>query len=177
MKAKDLLEASPLTFEGAARQISRRELVRLRADGAVHRAVHLSGEEQLMRLLVVALLLAGRAFGGCDLLIQGAVDGELQPLLAALQDKKEVRIAAWTYWTGTMAGKRVVVSRTEMGPINAAAATALGIREFQPAVVINQGTAGANNPELKVFDIVVGERTTDYGAWKSAHGDLGTGTN
>jgi adenosylhomocysteine nucleosidase len=64
-----------------------------------------------------------------------------------------------------------------VGPINAAASTALGIERFQPAAVINQGTAGASNPELRLGDIVVGERTTDYGAFEAAHGDAGTGMN
>ena len=110
-----------------------------------------------------------------DLLVQGAVDGELQPPLAALKNKKEITIAAWTFWTGRIGAKSVVVSRTEMGPINAAAATALGIEKFHPAAIVNQGTAGAHNPKLALWDIVVGEQTTDYGAFKSAHRDKGAG--
>jgi len=123
------------------------------------------------------LLCAARVFAGCDLLVQGAVDSELKPLLAALADKQEVRLAAWTFWTGRIGRKSVAISRTEMGPINAAAATALGIERFQPAVVINQGTAGGSNPDLRLWDIVVGERTTDYGAFAAEHGDAGTGAD
>jgi adenosylhomocysteine nucleosidase len=70
-----------------------------------------------------------------------------------------------------------VISRTEMGPLNAAAATALGIERFHPAVVINQGTAGGSNREVRMFDIIVGERTTDYSAFNSQHADAGTGTD
>ena len=77
-----------------------------------------------------------------DLLIQGAVDTELQPLLAALEGKKEIQIGAWTFWRGRIGGKRVVVSRTEVGHANAAVATALGITTFHPELIINQGTAG-----------------------------------
>jgi adenosylhomocysteine nucleosidase len=62
-----------------------------------------------------------------------------------------------------------------MGPINAAAATALGIERFHPAAVINQGTAGAHNPDLALWDIVVGESTTDYSAFKSAEMPKGAG--
>jgi Phosphorylase superfamily len=69
----------------------------------------------------------------------------------------------------------VVVSRTEVGPINAVAATTLAIVNFKPKLVINQGTAGANDPELKIFDIVVGEATVDYGAFRSSHADAGKG--
>ncbi len=112
-----------------------------------------------------------------DLMVEGAVDGELQPLLAALRDKKEVTIAAWTFWTGKIGAKSIVISRTEMGPINAAAATALGIERFHPGAVINQGTAGAHNPDLALWDIVVGESTTDYSAFKSAEAAKGAGTD
>ena len=58
-----------------------------------------------------------------------------------------------------------MISRTEIGAINAAAATALGVERFQPAAVINQGNAGASNPDLALGDIVIGEKTTDYGAF------------
>ena len=112
---------------------------------------------------------------GADIVVQGALDSELQPLLAALEDKEQIQIAAWTFWRGRIGAKRVVVSRTEVGPINAVAATTLAIVHFKPKLIINQGTAGANDPELKVFDIVVGEATVDHGAFRSSHADAGQG--
>jgi len=111
-----------------------------------------------------------------DILVQGAVDWELQPLLAALEDKQQIQLASWTFWRGKLGGKSVVISRTEVGPINAAAATTLGILTFRPRLVINQGTAGANDPQLKVYDIVVGESAVDYGAFRSAPARAGEGS-
>jgi adenosylhomocysteine nucleosidase len=105
------------------------------------------------------------------------VDGELGPLLAALEGRETVQVAAWTFWRGRIHGRTVVVSRTEVGPINAAAATALAITNFHPRLVINQGTAGADDPDLHVFDIVVGEATVDYGAFRSTHAEAGGGVN
>jgi adenosylhomocysteine nucleosidase len=125
---------------------------------------------------LLAILLAAPACAA-DLLIQGAVDWELQPLLAALQNRREVKVAAWTFWTGRIGGHGVVISRTDVGPINAAAATALGIHEFHPSVVINQGTAGAHNPDLNVYDIVVGDKTVDYGAFTSGPAGRGQGSD
>ncbi|MFN0166286.1 MAG: 5'-methylthioadenosine/S-adenosylhomocysteine nucleosidase [Bryobacteraceae bacterium] len=110
-----------------------------------------------------------------DLLVQGAVDTELQPILAALQNKKQVQIRAWTFWTGRIGRKSVVVSRTEVGPINAVASTIIAIERFRPGAIVNQGTAGAHNPSLRLWDIVVSEKATDYGAFKSVHGDQGQG--
>jgi adenosylhomocysteine nucleosidase len=110
-----------------------------------------------------------------DVMVQGALDVELQPLLTALEGRKVVKLDAWTFWTGRIGNKNVVVSRTEVGPLNAAAATAIGIRYFQPRIVINQGTAGGHNRALKLWDIVVGERTIDFSGVEQTHGDEGSG--
>jgi len=123
---------------------------------------------------VAIFFVACRLFSA-DLLVQGAVDQELAPLVAALQGKQEVHVAAWTFWIGRIGTRSVVISRTEVGPINAAAATALGIERFHPAAIINQGMAGAINPDLALWDIVIGEKATDYGAFSAEHGNLGAG--
>lgn len=68
-----------------------------------------------------------------------------------------------------------MISRTEVGPINAVAATVLAIMHFRPRLLINQGTAGANDPDLKVFDIIAGESTVDYGAFRSEPAKPGEG--
>lgn len=110
-----------------------------------------------------------------DILIQGALDSELQPLLKALEGREMIQIAAWTFWRGKLGNRRVIISRTEVGPINAVAATTVAILTFRPKLIINQGTAGANDPELKVFDIIIGQATVDYGAFTSKHADAGEG--
>src|SRR5512137_2469344 len=97
---------------------------------------------------------AGQPHPAADIVVQGAVDTELQPLLAALEGKEPIQIAAWTFWRGRIGGRTVVVSRTEVGPVNAATATTLAIQNFRPRLIINQGTAGAAVADLKLFDIV-----------------------
>ena len=112
-----------------------------------------------------------------DIVVQGAVDTELQPLLGALEGKEQIQIGAWTFWRGRIAGKTVVVSRTEVGSVNASTATTLAIVNFRPRLIINQGTAGAAVPALKLFDIVVGEATVDYGVFRSTPADAGAGVD
>ena len=119
----------------------------------------------------------GQAYPPADIVVQGAVDTELQPLLAALEGTEPIQIAAWTFWRGRIGGKTVVVSRTEVGSVNAAAATTLAITNFRPRLIINQGTAGAATADLELFDIVVGEATVDYGAFRSAHAGAGAGVD
>ncbi len=120
---------------------------------------------------------AAAPYPAADIVVQGAVDTELQPLLGALEGRELIQIAAWTFWRGRIAGKSVVVSRTEVGPVNASAATTLAIVNFRPRLIINQGTAGAADPSLSVFDIVIGEATVDYGAFRSAPADAGAGVD
>ena len=134
----------------------------------------------MLRRSFLAACAAAAAAAPADpaaLLVQGAVDSELQPLLAALERPQPAQAGSWTFWEGRIGGKRVILSRTEVGPINAVAATVLGIERYQPALVINQGTAGAHNPDLHLWDIVVGERTVDYSAYTSDHADAGAGTH
>ncbi len=126
-------------------------------------------------LLLVLCLPAGAA--QVDLLVEGAADSELQPLIAALAGKQEVHVGAWTFWTGKIGRKNVVVSRTGMGPINAVAATTIAIERFHPAAILNQGTAGAHNPAMQIYDIVVGSKTVDYGAFKSDEAAAGAGSD
>ena len=125
-------------------------------------------------LLVIASLCSAAKV---DFLIGGAEDSEIQPLLQSLADKKEVQVGAWTFWTGTIGKHHVVVSRTGMGPINAVASTTIAIERFHPAAIINQGTAGAHNPQLQFLDIVLGTNTVDYGAFKSEQAVANAGSD
>jgi len=144
----------------------------------------------LLLVIIVGAAMSGCAAGGArvstsppadpprvDLVIQGAVDSEVTPLVQALSGATRIQLASWTFWRGRLAGRDVVVSRTEVGPINAAAATTLAILTFHPRLILNQGTAGATDPTLHVFDIVVGEATVDYGGFRTGHLNAGEGSN
>jgi adenosylhomocysteine nucleosidase len=102
-----------------------------------------------------------------ELMILAAADWELEPFVEALDNPNEIRRAAWTYWKGQISGRRVVVARTDWGPINAVAATITGIDAFRPAAIICQGMAGAHSPGLAVGDVIVAESCVDIGAYKS----------
>lgn len=129
----------------------------------------------LLCLTVCAQQKSASNVSSVDVLVQGAMDSELQPLLAALEEKKQIQLAAWTFWRGKIGSKTVVVSRTEIGTINAIAATTLAINTFKPKLILNQGTAGAHDPDLKVFDIVIGESTVDFSPYRSTHAAAGAG--
>ena len=109
------------------------------------------------------------------IIIQGAMDVETEKFAAELDNMEEVTISRWNFYKGTINGYPVVVSRTEIGMTNAAVATTLGIENFNPIAIINQGTAGGHDPELHQFDIVLGKNVVNFGAYKTDFKDKGEG--
>ncbi len=111
------------------------------------------------------------------IVIQGALPVESERMAAKLDNATVETIGGWKFWKGTYKGYPVVVSKTRMGMSNSAAATALAIQHYQPIAIINQGTAGGHDPDLHVFDIVLGKYTTNIGAFKTPHKPIGGGSN
>jgi len=109
--------------------------------------------------------------------VQGAMDVEVGRLTAALEGATQSQVAGWTFWTGTIAGYPVVVSKTRRGTTNAAAATTIAVERFHPAAIINQGTAGGHQPDLHVYDIVVGKESVNLGAFRTPFRARGKGSN
>jgi adenosylhomocysteine nucleosidase len=86
-------------------------------------------------------------------------------------------VDGFSFWEGTIEGSPVVVSRTEVGMVNAAVATTLLVREFAPRAIINQGTAGAVDPALRVGDIVLSKATAPFGSFRTAPRKQGEGVH
>lgn len=91
------------------------------------------------------------------ILIQGAMDVETDWLAAVLEHPTELELGGFRFWRGRCCGVELAVSRTGIGTVDCACATTLGVREFAPILVVNQGVAGAHCETLHVGDIVVGE--------------------
>lgn len=90
-------------------------------------------------------------------LIQGAMEVETDWLVSRLERPEAFSWGGFQFWRGDFQGLDLTVSRTGIGTIYAAGATAVGIEKFHPRVVINQGIAGSHCESLHVGDIVVGE--------------------
>jgi len=109
--------------------------------------------------------------------VQGAMDVEIKKLAGALENVKEEKVQGWTFWSGTLDGYPVVISKTLKGVSNAAAATVLAAERYHPVAIINQGTAGGHEPDLHVFDIVLGTDAVNLGSFKTGYRALGQGSN
>jgi 5'-methylthioadenosine/S-adenosylhomocysteine nucleosidase len=110
-------------------------------------------------------------------MIEGAMNAETKTMIAALEKPTTYTLGQYTYVAGTYHGYPMVICRTEQGLANAGASTALGVSFFNPAAIINQGTSGGHDPELHMGAIVVGARTVNYCAWKTAASAKGAGAD
>lgn len=111
------------------------------------------------------------------LVIQGAMDVEIKKLALAIENGTEDHVSGWTFWRGTLDGYPVVVSKTLKGMENAAAATAIAAERYHPAAIINQGTAGGHQPDLRVYDIVLGADVINIGSFKTGFRAPGQGSS
>ncbi|MDO5383037.1 MAG: 5'-methylthioadenosine/adenosylhomocysteine nucleosidase [Eubacteriales bacterium] len=87
--------------------------------------------------------------------IIGAMDEEVDQIVAAMQVEREEAKAMMTFKAGTLNGKDVVVVRSGIGKVNAAACTQILADDFNVDCVINTGIAGSLKAEINIADIVI----------------------
>jgi len=128
--------------------------------------------------VLLALLAFARASNGqpSDVLLI-ADSAALQPLIAKLGDAKKENFGAWTLWRGTLAGKSVVLARSEGDPVNAVAATTFALRRSSPRLVLTFGLARAFDQTLRAGDLVVAERFVAMDGMVSPTTPLGSGSD
>ncbi|MDR6551481.1 5'-methylthioadenosine/adenosylhomocysteine nucleosidase [Paenibacillus qinlingensis] len=85
----------------------------------------------------------------------GAMNEEIELLVAHMTDIKETVKAGITFREGSYFGKNVVVCRTGVGKVNAAVTTQILIDQFGVEAVIFTGVAGALDPDLQIGDLVI----------------------
>ena len=90
------------------------------------------------------------------IIIQGALQSEINFLLEKLENKTEIHEGNFVFYEGTYRDYPIVISKTKMGEISSAISTTLSIKKYNPLCIINQGTAGALVDWLNIGDIVIG---------------------
>ncbi|QJD83512.1 5'-methylthioadenosine/adenosylhomocysteine nucleosidase [Cohnella herbarum] len=94
--------------------------------------------------------------------IIGAMQEEIELLLAQLDDKQTDCHAGITYHQGLFKGKKVVLTRSGVGKVNAAVCTQLLIDRYSADAVIFTGVAGAVDPQLNIGDIVISTSSVQH---------------
>ena len=111
------------------------------------------------------------------ILIQGAMNIETDALVRSLKKPVAYRYNNYLFVAGTYRNYPIVVSRTEQGLSNSAAATIIAIEKFNPIAVINQGTAGGSESAVHVGDIVIGAKSIPSSAIYTEQSPAGAGVD
>lgn len=88
--------------------------------------------------------------------IIGAMQSEITGLTARMENTTTRQVAGRTFYTGTLAGKPVVVVQSGVGKVAAAITAQMLIDIFGVDALINTGMAGGLDSRLAVKDLVVG---------------------
>ncbi|MDT3959399.1 5'-methylthioadenosine/adenosylhomocysteine nucleosidase [Staphylococcus kloosii] len=102
--------------------------------------------------------------------IIGAMEEEVAILKDKLTHLQEVTIAHVKFYKGNLNDTSVVLTQSGIGKVNVAMSTTLLIENFKPSKIINTGSAGALDEELKVGDVVVSEALAYHDADATAFG-------
>ena len=104
-----------------------------------------------------------------------ATDEELIEMKNIMDSYEEKDIYELNFVKGKINGKKVIVVKCGVGKVNAARTTQILIDNFKISKIINIGAAGGINPELKIQDIVIGEKIVQYDFDTTSAGDYEKG--
>ena len=90
--------------------------------------------------------------------LMGAMPEEMNRVIAAITEKKEVERGNRLYHTGKLCGKEVVAVFSRWGKVAAATTAANLILEYNVDRIIFTGVAGAISPDLNIGDVVIAQR-------------------
>lgn len=100
----------------------------------------------------------------------GAMEEEVELLRENMDVQKKEVIAHCEYFIGTLHGKEIILSKSGIGKVNAALATAILLEKYKPEAVINTGSAGGYNPELRIGDLVISSEVRHHDVDVTAFG-------
>lgn len=105
---------------------------------------------------------ASKLSSGSKIALIGAMDQEIERLKDSISDVIEQEIAGFMFYSGKLGGFDVVLLKSGIGKVNAAIGTCLLLDHFKPDCVINTGSAGGFDPDLKVGDVVISDEVRHH---------------
>lgn len=111
------------------------------------------------------------------IIIQGAMEMELDELLKFVNVEKEENVNGCKFYMGQVNEYPVIISKTEIGIINASIATLVAIQKYNPIAIINQGIAGSHVDYIHRNDIVVGLKSVNINAFITGIRNENEGSN
>lgn len=103
--------------------------------------------------------------------IIGAMEEEVQELIADLAFAEKKTVASMDFYKGTLYGKDCVIVKSGVGKVNAALCTQILADFYKPEALINTGVAGSLDAQINIGDMVVSEDAVQHDMDASAVGD------
>lgn len=85
----------------------------------------------------------------------GALGEEVEELIGAIENSVVIKKAGMDFYKGEINGKSMVIVKSGVGKINAAACTQILIDVFEADLIINAGVAGSLKNEINIGDVVI----------------------
>ena len=111
------------------------------------------------------------------ILIQGAMEVELKYLLNNINNIEKLVVDGYNFWKGNLNKNEIILSETSIGTINSAIATFIGIKEFKPDFIINQGISGGQEINIHRNDLVIGTACVNINSYETQEKEKGEGSN
>ena len=90
---------------------------------------------------------------------------------------KKYVVDDYEFYKGECESYPIVISKTEIGIMNSAVSTMIGIKEFNPCIILNQGTAGGYGKNIHRGDIVIAQDCFNLNSYKTSYLKQGEGSN
>lgn len=103
--------------------------------------------------------------------IIGAMDIEVDGIVASMSDVEKKEISGITFYKGTLKNACAVVAKCGIGKVFAAMCAQTMILEFNPDVIVNTGVAGSLGGGVGVLDVVIADKVVQHDMDTSAIGD------
>lgn len=103
--------------------------------------------------------------------IIGAMQSEVELLVASLEDAKSETVSGIEFFKGRLSGVDVVIAKCGIGKVFAAICAQTMIIKYRVSMLINTGVGGAISNELDICDVVVSDYVVQHDMDTSALGD------
>ena len=106
-----------------------------------------------------------------DIGIIGAMEPEVEAIIATLEEKKSETVSRITFYTGKIGEKTVAVAKCGIGKVFAALCAEIMILKYNPDLLVNTGVGGALASGITTGDIVIAGDLCQHDMDTSAIGD------
>lgn len=96
------------------------------------------------------------------LAIMGAMEEEIEPLLAHFKNVNIVEFANNKYYEVNYNGLDIVIAYSKIGKVFASLTASTMIQKFRCDTLLFSGVAGAINPDLKIGDLIIADKLCQH---------------